>query len=492
MLNVTPTPEEFTRLLAELERLRALVDEQRRRLERQAETILQQDERIRELEARLGKNSRNSSQPPSSDPPFKKPPPKSRRQRSGRTPGGQAGHPGVTLKLTEAVDRAVTIPLSGTCACGQAWSAADAVVLPERRQVIDLVIRREVIEYRIVAGTCACGCTRRSDFPATVTAPVQYGAGVSALAVYLTQYQLLPYGRSAELFDTLAGIAIAPGTLQRMVATAAERLAAPVAAIREAVMTAPVAHADETGLRVGGTLHWLHVLSTAELSAYFAHPKRGAEALTAFGWLTRFGGVLVHDHWPAYLDYDGPHAFCNAHHLRELIALAELLPTQTWPQALIALLCEANDAVIQARADRSEALPAPVVAQFQARYEAILAEAAAQHPPRPRPPSQPRGRVKQSPAFNLIARLRDHRDGVLRFLTDPRVPFDNNQAERDVRMPKLKQKVSGCFRSAGGAEQFATIRSYLSTLRKQAVDLFQALVLTFQETPPMPRLAMAE
>ena len=487
MPEVDISPDDVSALLAQVAQLQAVVAEQAVRLERQAATIEQQAERIRELQVRLAKNSRNSSKPPSSDPPFNKPPPRSQRTSSGRKRGGQKGHRGATRPLSEDVDHRVIAGLTGSCRCGRAWADADIEVLPERRQVIELVVRREITEHRIVQGTCGCGCVQRSAFPAGVDAPVQYGPGVCALAVYLTQYQLLPYGRSADVLTELAGISVSPGTLHRMVSTAAERLQAPVAAIRQALLGAPVAHADETGMRVGGALHWLHVLSTTELTAYYAHPKRGADALDAFGLLAQFDGVLVHDHWSAYLRYDCEHAFCNAHHLRELIAIAETTPSQTWAAQMITLLCEANAAVSQAHSQQLTALPARRVAQFQARYDAILEAAATHNLRRPRAPGQ-RGRVKQSPAFNLIARLREHRDEVLRFLTDLRVPFDNNQAERDVRMPKLKQKVSGCFRAASGSEQFATIRSYLSTLRKQRKGIFQSLLLTFQGSPPIPQL----
>jgi transposase len=488
MPEVRPDPVDLSTLLAQVEQLRALVAEQAKRLERQAVTIGEQAERIRELETRLAKNSRNSSKPPSSDPPFDKPPPRSQRTSSGRKRGGQPGHRGTNRPLSDDIDQRVISGLTGQCGCGRAWADADTELLPERRQVIELVIRRAVTEHRIVEGTCACGCVKRSTFPAGIDASVQYGPGVSALAVYLTQYQLLPYQRSADVLAELAGIDLAPGTVHRMVGVAAARLKTPVTAIRQALTGAPVAHADETGLRVGGALHWLHVLSTEQLTAYHAHPKRGAAALEDFGLLAQFDGVLVHDHWSAYLRYDGEHAFCNAHHLRELIAIAETDPSQTWANAMIALLGEANAAVREARRRQQSALPAAQIELFQARYDDILKRAAARNPRRPPKPGQ-RGRVKQSPAFNLIARLREHRDSVLRFLTDLRVPFDNNQAERDVRMPKLKQKTSGCFRAESGAAHFATIRSYLSTLHKQGLAIFHSLVLTFQGSPPMPRLA---
>jgi transposase len=291
------------------------------------------------------------------------------------------------------------------------------------------------------------------------------------------------------MLEELAGIALSPGTLYNAIETAAERLQAPVGAIGEALLAAPIAHADETGMRVGGNLQWLHVLSSASLTAYFAHPKRGAEALEAFGLLSRFQGVLVHDHWRAYRRFECLHAFCNAHHLRELIAIAETIPSQRpWAEDLIALLGEANTLATEARAGGLAALPEPMVRNIQTRFDAIIQVAKARNPAREPPPGT-RKRVRQSPAHNLVKRLSENREGVLRFVTDLRVPFDNNLAERDVRMPKLKQKVSGCFRSDQGVAHFATIRSYLSTLRKQSADIFNALILTFQGSPPMPRLA---
>lgn len=467
---------------SELKQLRAQVAEQ-------AKLIEQLRQRIAELEARLAKDSHNSSKPPSSDPPFRKPPPRSQRKVSGRKPGGQKGHRGATRTLVDNPDRQVVIPLQGTCDCGRCQSQISVQLLAERRQVVELVIRSEVTEYRTVAGTCVCGRIHRSDFPADIGAPLQYGPGVSAFAVYMTQYQLLPFERTATMLEELAGIAISPGSIYNAVETAAERLEPPVAAIREALVAAPIAHADETGIRVGKALHWLHVLSNASLTAYFAHPKRGAEALAAFGLLVRFCGVLVHDYWRAYVLFDCLHAFCNAHHLRELIAIAETIPSQQpWAEDMIALLCEANALTIEARAAGYAALPGPMVLDIQTRFAAILEVAKARNPARQPPPGS-RKRVRQSPAFNLVKRLSENRDAVLRFVTDLRVPFDNNLAERDVRMPKLKQKVSGCFRSAQGVANFAIIRSYLSTLRKQSADLFESLVLTFQGSPPMPRLA---
>jgi transposase len=474
----TDSPEspdaELARLRAENAALRAVIE--------------QLAERIRELEARLAKDSHNSSKPPSSDPPFKKPPPRSQRQPSGKKPGGQKDHPGATRTLVDSPDRKIVVPLAGLCECGRDCTAIVAETLPERRQVADLVVRREVVEYRTVAGVCVCGRAHRSVFPAGVDAPVQYGPGLSAFAVYLTQYQLLPLRRAADLVRELAGVAISPATVYAMVREAAARLAPRVAAIGQALTQAEVAHVDESGMRVAGKLHWLHVMCTATLTMYRVHAKRGREALDAFGLLVLFAGVLIRDHWVGYDFYPGSHGFCNAHHLRELTAVAETYPEQTWPGRLIALLCEGHQAAERARAAGLAALPADDLADFRKRYDEILAHGQRRHPVREGPPGS-RRRVKQTPACNLVGRLRERRDDVLRFLSDLRVPFDNNQAERDIRMPKLKQKVSGCFRSANGAAAFATVRSYLSTMRKQSVDTLQALVMTFKGNPPMPQLA---
>ena len=264
--------------------------------------------RVQELEARLAKDSHNSSKPPSSDPPFKKPPPRTLRQPSGKKPGGQKDHPGATLALVADPEHTATVPLVGSCACGQSLAALPVEELPERRQVADLVVRREVTEYRTVRGVCACGQVHRSAWPAGVEAPVQYGPGVAAFAVYLTHYQQLPYQRTAELLQALAGIVLSPATLYAMGREAAVRVSAPVAAIGQALVHRAVAHADETGMRVAGALQWLHVLCTATLTFYAIHAKRGRDALAAIGLLASFRGILVHDHWSAYAVYTCQHA----------------------------------------------------------------------------------------------------------------------------------------------------------------------------------------
>ncbi len=440
--------------------------------------------RVAELEGRLSKDSHNSSKPPSSDALAKKP--QSLRQASGLRPGGQPGHKGTTLKRVAVPDRVVRHDPSASCdRCGQTLALADAVVSPDRRQVFDLPpLRLEVTEHQVSCVRCGCGQWHRGAFPEGVDQPVQYGPTIKAAAVYLTQYQLLPVERTSAVLGDLCGLPMSPGTIQACIAAAQRTLTPAVTLIAAAVTAAPVAHFDETGQRVAGRLRWLHAASTADLTWYGAHDKRGRQAMDAFGILPAFSGIAVHDGWASYKDYACEHALCNAHHLRELTYLAETVD-QAWPQQLIDLLCAAKTDTDQAR-ETQIALSLEQQQRHRERYDALLAEGERLHPRIA--PSRPgrRGRVKQSTATNLLGRLRDHADDVLRFLYDPRVPFDNNQAERDIRMPKLKQKVSGCFRTPEGADAFCINRSYLATLRKQGRDLFQALILTFQNNPPSP------
>jgi transposase len=439
--------------------------------------------RVLELEARLAKDSHNSSKPPSSDGFSKKP--RSLRRPSGRKPGGQPGHEGTTLRQVAEPDVAIVHPLPERCdACGAPLPVEAAKLTEERRQVVDLpAIRFQVTEHRVLEVQCACGKRHMSLFPEDVTQPVAYGPGVKGAAVYLTQYQLLSVDRSVQLLSDLYRVKLSTATIQASIDQTGAALIPRVAQIAAAVRAAPVAHFDETGQRVGGRLRWLHSASTDTLTWYGSHAKRGQEAMDDFGILPGFKGTAVHDGWAPYRKYDCTHGLCNAHHLRELLFQAETRHVP-FAQPLIDLLCEAN-----AEVARQGAMPISQARQrhYRERYDAIIEDAQRLHPPEPQ--TGQRGRAKQSDTVNLLRRLHDHADDVLRFLADPRVPFDNNQAERDIRMPKLKQKVSGAFRTEEGAVTFCTIRSYLATLRKQGRDLFESLVLTFKGQPPDPILS---
>ena len=464
MCEKQPVTLSFEILVSELERLR------------EENAALRQ--KVQELEARLAKDSHNSSKPPSSDG-FRKP--KSLRKPGERPRGGQPGHRGSTLRRVAQPDHVVEHPLPATCdACGRALVGA---VAGEVRQVFDLPpVRLEVTEHRTLESRCACGKAHRSVFPTTVVAPVQYGMQIKALAVYLTEHHMLPLERTAQLLGDCYDAPISAATVMTMIREAEERLAPTARRIGEALAQAPVAGADETGLRVAGKLHWLHTTVTEALTWMGLHTRRGKDAFTAFGILTDFAGTLVHDGWAPYRELSCAHALCNAHHLRELTFVHEVCG-QPWAGRLIDCLTEANRQVL-ARPDRE--LPQEDIVGIRRQYEAILSEGEAVNPPAP--PSGKRGRTRQSFPVNLLRRLRDHADDVLRFTRDPHVPFSNNLAEQAIRMPKVKQKVSGCFRTAEGATAFCTIRSYLATLQKQGFNLLQSLVLSFQGNVPQPRL----
>ncbi len=413
--------------------------------------------RVQELEARLAKDSHNSSKPPSSDGLGRKT--KSLRRKSGKQSGGQLGHRGETLRLVATPDVMVEHRPARCPGC-QAPLAADApVVLRERRQVQDLPRLRLVVrEEQALHVRCpACATVSVGTFSRAAPSRAQYGPRLRALVVYLVEQQLVPYGRVREVLADLFGAHLSLGTLVAWVRQGATTLAPVEAQIKAALARAPVLHSDETGVRRAGTLAWAHVASTARLTHYAIHAKRGSEATEAIGILPHFTGVSVHDGWAAYRAHTRcRHALCNIHHLRELTFLEEQYQ-QAWAKELKALLLEMKASVEAARAQgRTRLAPAPRRA-FLARYRALLAEGHAANPPPPRRPRQ-RGRVKQSPVQNLLERLWLGQDHVLAFLDDLSVPFDNNQAERDLRMLKVQQKVSGSFRSDRGAAAFACLR----------------------------------
>ena len=433
--------------------------------------------RITALEVRLAKDSHNSSKPPSSDG-LRKPAPKSLRQAGQRPKGGQKGHKGSALERVAEPDHVVNHPLPATCdACG---STLDEAHVSEARQVFDIPPQQvEVTEHRVVEVRCTCGKVHRSEFPKAIAATTQYGPRVQATVVYLTQHHMLPILRTARIMRDTCGVALSPGAVVRMIHTAAGNLAPTVAQIADAVQNGRVAHFDETGMRVAGKFQWLHTTAAPNLTWVGIYTRRGQEAFDAFGILPRFQGIAIHDGWAPYRKYDCLHGLCNAHHLRELTMVHELYG-QRWAKRMIDLLVTANREVADGP------LTDDRMVQINADYTALLAQGDKVHPIKKRKDgSAQRG---QSTPTNLLRRLREHRDDVLRFLSDPEVPFTNNIAEQAVWMPKVKQKISGCFRTFDGAAAFCTIRSYLETLRKQGVDLLHALVHSFQGVTPQPTM----
>jgi transposase len=441
--------------------------------------------RVTALEAQRAKDSHNSSKPPASDGLARKT--RSLRQPSGKKPGGQPGHPGTTLTWTPHPDVIVTHTPATCTQCGAALTGVPPSG-SERRQVVDLPpLRLVVTEHQALLCVCpACRMPNQAPFPPEVNQPLQYGPGIKALAVYLLYYQLLPWERTAELLADLFGQAPGEGSLARFLATCYERLAPVEAAIREAIRAGPLAQMDETGVRIAGKTRWLHYAGNATLALYSWHAKRGREGIAAVGVLPEFAGTRVHDAWAPYLSYDGRYALCNAHLLRELTFVAEQTK-QAWANALIALLLEIKGAVAQAGAAGATALPAAAREAFTARYAALVAQGLAENPAPPA--SGKRGRPKQSAAKNLLDRLERHREAVLAFMHDVMVPFDNNLAERDLRMLKVQQKISGGFRTAPGASHFCRIRGFVVTLRKQGSHVLSALQSVFAGSPQLPVLS---
>jgi transposase len=437
------------------------------------------------LRAKLGTNSRNSSKPPSSDGLGLKPQPKSQRTSSGRKTGGQPGHVGHTLRLVDEPDE-VKVHAPARCkACGQNLEAVSAV-RRERRQVVDIpVVKARVVEHQAETKCCpGCGAETTGEFPEGIEAPAQYGPGVATIGVYLNQEQLLPLERTCEVLSDLFGCPISEGKLESVVAECHEQLAEVEVVIKRGVEGAEVAHFDETGVNVGGKTSWLHVASTPSLTFYAVHEKRGREALDEIGVLPKFEGRALHDGLTSYWQYGQcEHGLCNAHHLRELTFIEEQLG-QSWAKDLKELLLEIKRAVDDARSRGLDGLSAELKWQFESHYDAVLEEG---HKANPKPMSTgKRGRPKRGKAGSLVDRLREHKEPTLAFMEDFRVPFDNNQAERDIRMTKVREKISGCFRTTVGAHRFCRIRGYISTLRKQGLPVLSALGKAMIGAPPLP------
>lgn len=459
-----------------------LIEKQDRLITQLTEKIVQLEARITELESRLSQNSRNSSRPPSMDG-FRRP--QSPRKKGERPVGGQVGHKGRTLEWVGTPDQLEDHTVTICAGCGESLEKVKPVKV-ERRQVHDAEFKIVVTEHRAVHKRCPhCGRINCGEFPTDVQHPVQYGRNLKAFMVYLNVYQLLPYARIREMFSDIFRSSISTGTVVNAEQECHLALAGVETRIRGLLVEAPVLHVDETGMRVTGVRQWLHVASTRFLTWYGHHRKRGYLATEDMQILPKFKGTMVHDFWASYFRYSSRHALCNAHILRELAGITENYG-QNWSELLHALILEIKTHVDSVR-ETSGSLCHEKIDEFEMRYARIVNEGFAENPiPNVSELPGKRGRKKQSKARNLLDRCQKHMTQILSFMRDLSIPFSNNLAERDIRMIKLQQKISGTFRSVAGADSFCRIRGYLSTVKKNDRPVLVSLVRAFEGSPFTP------
>lgn len=420
------------------------------------------------MASRLGRNSRNSHKPPSQD--SNRVRTKAAGEVQNRKPGGQENHKGVTLTKTSTPDAVEEIAIDRQTIPTDRTYQEDGY---ESRQVVDVKIKVHVTEYRAQVLKDEFGKRYVAQFPEGVTKAIQYGSGVKAEAVYLSQFQLIPLMRVQDHFIDQMGLPLSKGSVSNFNQEAYERLeqCQYEAWVKAQLLASPLNHADETGINVGGKKRWLHTLSNDRVTLYHPDEKRGKEAMDRMGVLPFYAGWLCHDHWKSYYRYENViHVLCNAHHIRELKRVIED-DRHKWAEELLQLLIDLNDAVAAAGGSLSD----EEIAEATTRYQKILAKGEGECPlPPPKEPGK-RGRVKKTFSRNLLERLRDFEADTLRFMTEAIVPFTNNQGENDLRMTKVQQKISGCFRSMDGAKTFCRVRGFLSTCRKNNVSPTVAL-----------------
>lgn len=453
--------------------------------EKVVDLLLLLEDRIAALEKRLNKNSQNSDKPPSSDK-FDKI--KSRKKKSERKPGGQEGHVGRTLRFSKTPDKIIPYDVPNCEKCGNILDEVEGDVASQRQEIELPEKLAEVIEHQAIRKCCPC-CQHKNigELPVHLKGNVQYGQRLKGFCAYLMNYQLIPYERTSELVETICGYRLGGGTLQAIAEHAYTALEPIEKYIKSQLQQSDVAYADETGIQVNSKPGWAHVFSTYHYTYYFYSRYRGHNAHLEKGLVPDYRGILMHDAYSTYLkaEYHYEHALCNAHLLRELTAIYEDDDEQKWAKQLDRLLRDSWALVKQAKLDGLSQLPPDTQNEIQVQFDRIIAPANRLNPHAQRQPGQ-RGRVGQSDVRNLLDRLIDYKDAYLRFVSDFRVDFDNNLAERDLRMIKVHQKISGSFRTEHGADIFCRIRGYISTLRKQNHNIISALASLWLPAPFVP------
>lgn len=448
----------------------------------QAVIIQKLMERVKELEGQISKNSRNSSKPPGSDGLNKGNKTKSLRWKSGKKPGGQTGRLGKNLEQVETPDFIVIHTPDACTNCAYNLSEEKGFC-EEKRQVFDIPKPEiEVTEHRVEAKGCpCCGKISKGTFPENVTAPVQYGEHVQVLSAYFRNQHLIPVERVCEIFEDVFGISLSAGTCSKIDKKLFAKLESFETNLKAYLVASTVLHFDETGMRCEKKLHWVHVASSEFATFYGIHTKRGQEAIDEFNILPKFRGTACHDHWFPYFAYTQvQHGLCNAHHLRELTYIHEQ-ENEKWAKEMMDLLLHAKKEV-EIHTDLGY-LPEEKMRQIENDYANILSKGLEYHEQLPALPKGKRGKQKQRVGKNLLDRFKEKRGCVLRFMYDCSVPFTNNLGEQDVRMMKVKQKISGCFRTHEGGKIFCRIRSYISTARKQGWRIWDSLVDAIKGTP---------
>lgn len=440
-------------------------------------------EQLKALQAQKNQDSHNSNKPPSSD--GLKRTINSTRPKSNRSSGGQKGHTGSTLAMTKTPDKIIPHTVD-RCSCGCSLKKVP-VRRRHKRQVIDIPTPQiEYTEHQSDEKQCPrCGETTIAPFPEGIEKNIQYGTNIKSFAVYLMQYQLIPLKRTQELLRNMFHIEISQGTLLNWTQELHKNVEPAEQEIVQQLKQANTVHADETGIFCENRLHWVHVVATSNLTHLQMHRKRGSEAIDDIGIIGSLRGRLIHDFWLAYFKYAIQHGMCNSHLIRELTAAYEN-DKQDWARWMIDLLLRIHKRVEQAKEQNHHFLPSQTCHYYKRQYRSLLTIAEELNPHQNAPPGK-RGRPKQTKVYNLIERMSDYQDEVLAFMEDFRVPFTNNQAERDLRMLKVKQKISGTFRSREGGDAFCRIRGYISTACKNTISAFDAIVMAFNGNPFIPK-----